>query len=317
MSSRPPPPIAPAPAALAHTRPPGRGLALALPAVIVGAVAVGFSPVFVRLSELGPSATAFYRLLLALPALWLWMRIEARGLPPRDRPGRREIALVVLAGLLFAGDLAFWHWSILLTSVANATLFANFAPIIVTFGAWALFRERITMPHLAGLGLALGGAVMLVGASAGLDMAHVAGDGLGLVTALFFGSYILVVKLLRRALPTAVLMFWSSVVTCLALLPVAWAFGESVVPPSLYAWAVLLALALVSQALGQGLIAYGLGHLPAGYSSIVILLEPVTAAVLGWALLGEALGPLQAAGGGAVLAGIVVARRGRTSRQGG
>jgi drug/metabolite transporter (DMT)-like permease len=61
--------------------------------------------------------------------------------------------------------------------------------------------------------------------------------------------------------------------------------------------------------MGQGLIAYALGHLPASFSALVILIEPLTAAVLGWAWLGEALTVMQALGGVIVLAGIMVARR--------
>jgi drug/metabolite transporter (DMT)-like permease len=61
--------------------------------------------------------------------------------------------------------------------------------------------------------------------------------------------------------------------------------------------------------MGQGLIAYALGHLPASFSALVILIEPLTAAILGWVWLGEALGIRQAIGGVIVLAGIIVARR--------
>jgi drug/metabolite transporter (DMT)-like permease len=74
-------------------------------------------------------------------------------------------------------------------------------------------------------------------------------------------------------------------------------------------WIALLALAWISQAMGQGLIAYALGHVPASFSALVILIEPLTAAILGWIWLGEALGVLQAIGGVIVLAGITVARR--------
>ena len=68
-------------------------------------------------------------------------------------------------------------------------------------------------------------------------------------------------------------------------------------------------MAWVSQAMGQGFIAYALGQLPASFSSLAILIEPLTAAVLGWVWLGEALGALQAMGAIIVLAGIAVARR--------
>jgi len=89
----------------------------------------------VRLSELGPTATGFYRVFLALPVLWLWTVLARRYAPAGvgtdtadDRPlGRRDYGLMALAGVFFAGGLGFWHWSLQFTSVANSTLLANFA----------------------------------------------------------------------------------------------------------------------------------------------------------------------------------------------
>src|SRR5580704_2880763 len=281
---------------------PGR---LALPALLLGAIAIGFSPIFVRLSELGPVATGFHRLLLALPLLWLWMRFEARAAPPA-RPAALPIGL---AGVLFAGDILFWHWSITYTTVADATLFANFAPVIVTIGAWLYLGERITVQFIAGMVLAMVGAALLVNASAALGARYVLGDGLGIITACFFGSYVVAVARLRDRHRASTIMFWSSAVTCVLLLAATLVSGERLLPATANGWLVLLALAWISQAMGQGLIAYALGHLPASFSALAILIEPLTAAILGWAWLGEALGALQAVGGVIVLAGIAVARR--------
>ena len=117
---------------------------LAFIALLAGAIGIAFAPIFVRLSEVGPSATAFYRLFLALPILWLWMTMEGRKTAAPTPPvNARDYWQLLIAGLFFAADLAIWHWSIKFTSVANATLFANFAPIFVTLGARVLFGERI------------------------------------------------------------------------------------------------------------------------------------------------------------------------------
>ncbi len=86
---------------------------LAFTALVAGAVAIAFAPIFVRLSELGPTATAFYRLALALPLLWLWVGRERRVKREQRRPSsRRDAFQLALAGLFFAADLAVWHWSI-------------------------------------------------------------------------------------------------------------------------------------------------------------------------------------------------------------
>ncbi|MCW5731761.1 MAG: DMT family transporter [Alphaproteobacteria bacterium] len=285
---------------------------LAMPALVLGAFAIGASPIFVRWSEIGPVATAFHRMLWALPPLWLWMRWEmAAGRRPRLRPG--DAWALTLAGLFFVGDLIFWHWSIGHTSVANATLFANFAPIVVALGAWALFGQRITSRFLAGMCLAFAGAAILLAASSGFGGGRLLGDAYGLVTACFFGAYMLAIAGLRARLPTAFVMFWSSLVTCLGLLAASLIAGERLWPSSWAGLWVLVALAVVSQAAGQGLLAFALGHLPAGLSSLVVLLEPVAAALLGWLLLGEMLGPWEGLGAMVILAGIVLARRGATS----
>ncbi len=279
---------------------------LALPALLAGGIAIGFSPIFVRLSQLGPIATGFYRLLLALPLLWLWMRWEERAASRKTGVAWLPIAV---PGILFAGDILFWHWSITYTTVANATLLANLAPVIVTVGAWLYLGERVTVAFLTGMSMTMGGAALLVNASAVLGTRYVLGDLLGLVTACFFGSYVVAVARLRDRYAASTIMFHSSAVTCVLLLAATLLSGESLLPVSASGWIVLLALAWISQAMGQGFIAYALGHLPAAFSALAILIEPLTAAILGWVWLGEALGALQAAGGVIVLAGIAVARQ--------
>ncbi len=284
---------------------------IALAALLAGAAAIAFAPILVRLSELAPSATAFWRVAFAAPALLLWLAVEHHRLGPAARrpTTARDWARLGAAGFFFAGDLAAWHWSIALTSVANSTLFANFTPIFVTPVAWLLFGERIRLAFLLGLLLAIGGAALLMGQSLTLSLDHLLGDALGIVTAAFYGSYMLMVSRLRATFSTATIMAWSAVVTAVLLVPVAILSGESLVAGSLSGWAVLLGLALFSHCGGQSLIAYAFAHLPASFSSVALLVQPALAAVLAWLLFGEALGPVQAVGGIVILAGIVIARR--------
>ncbi len=283
----------------------------ALAALLLGAVLVGASPIFVRLSELGPMATAFYRPFLAIPVLALWLAVDRRQDPASRRPAHtRDYLQLLLAGAFFAGDLAFWHLSILHTSVANATLFANAAPIFVTLGAWLLFAHRVTRLYLAGMGLALAGAALLAGGSLAVEPGNLLGDLFGIVTAMFLACYILAISRLRAGFSAATIMTWGSVGTAAVLLPVAWIMGEDLVAVTLYGWAMLVGLALLSHAAGQGLIAYALAHLRPGFSSVGLLLEPVAAAALAWVVLAEAVTPWQATGGAVILWGIVLARRG-------
>ncbi|MEQ8966875.1 MAG: DMT family transporter [Azospirillaceae bacterium] len=290
---------------------------LALGALLAGAVAIGFSPIFVRLSEIEPTATAFWRVALALPLLAVWMR--AAG-PPARAPRRpssvRDFARLAICGLFFAGDLICWHWAIRYTSVANATLFANFAPIFVTLGAWALFGERFTRLFLAGLACGVAGAALLVGDSLSIGMTTAAGDLLGIATAVFYGAYILAVGRLRAEFSVATVMTWSGLATAAAILPVALLLGEPMLAGTATGWAILIGLAWISHAGGQSLIAFALAHLPAAFSSVSLLLQPMIAAALAWVLLAEPLGPVQAAGGSVILAGIVLARIGSRAARG-
>lgn len=281
----------------------------ALTALLAGATCIALSPIFVRVSEAGPTATAFWRVALAVPPLWLLYVLVRRGAAPAhsDAPW----GLLVAAGLAFAGDLAFWHSSIKLTSVANSTLLANLASLFVTLAAWIVLRQRPSALFLAGLAAALIGVGMLVKTSLAFSSTGLLGDALGVVTAMFYAGYLLAVKELRdRGETTLHLMAATSTITAVLLLPVALASGEQILPGTAFGWWILIGLALVSHAAGQGLIAYALAHLPAAFSSVSLLFQPVMAALFAWALLAEGLVPLQIAGGVVVLIGIYLARRG-------
>lgn len=285
----------------------------ALAALLAGATCIALSPIFVRVSEAGPTATAFWRVAIAVPVLWILCLTKSRS-PTRRYAGKWPLLLA--AGFAFAGDLAFWHASIQLTSVANSTLLANLASIFVTLAAWIFLAERPSALFLAGLAAAFAGVALLVHTSLGFSPTGLLGDALGVVTAMFYAGYILAVKGLRdRGETTLRLMAATSTITTLFLFPVALGSGEQMLPSSAFGWWMLAGLALVSHAAGQGLIAYALASLPAAFSSVSLLFQPVMAALFAWALLSEALVPLQVLGGMVVLVGIYLARRGSGAGQ--
>jgi drug/metabolite transporter (DMT)-like permease len=282
-----------------------RSNSIAIAALLGGAAAIGTSALFVKVSETGPVSTAFWRVFLALPILYAWTRIDQHR--STDTVTRGNLRLMLLAGFFFAGDLAVWHWSIVLTSVANATLLANCAPIFVTLAAWLMFRRRPRALFIAGLALAmLGMALLLRG-----DFTHgeraLLGDALGIVTAMFYAAYQLTVTRARQHTSTSSIMAVSGTITALILLPLALASGERFVPLTAHGWLLLVGLALIAQAAGQSLIAYAMAHLSATFSSVGLLLQPVIAAALAWMLLGEVLTPLSIAGAMLVLLGIRIA----------
>ena len=284
------------------TAPPARR---ALAALFAGAAAIASSALFVKVSEAGPVSTGFWRVFFALPVLWVWAAYDARQHPASTTAGGLRLSL--LAGFFFAGDLAVWHWSILLTTVANATLLANCAPIVVTLAGWLIFRRKPTMQFLVGLTSAIAGMFLLLRGDLHHSGAALLGDALGIVTALFYAAYQVAVARARSTVSTARLMAISVTVTAGILLPIALASGERFVPLTANGWLLLLGLALISQVAGQSLIAYALAHLPGTFASVALLVQAVIAAALAWLLLGETLTASAIAGGVLVLLGIRIA----------
>lgn len=275
---------------------------VAFAALVLGAVAMGASVLFVRWADVGPYASAFWRVFLALPFLFVWMRLENGPAWPRlDRA-------VLLSGLLFTGDLFFWHLAILGTTVANATFLATTAPIWVALGAWALSSEAVDRRILIGLALCILGGFALLGESYGFVPQRLIGDLYGVATAVFFGAYVLAVRAARARHGAAQVMFVSTAITSVCLFAIAFIFEPRILPQSMHGLGALLALAIISQVGGQGLVAVALGTLPATFSSLVIFLEAVAAAAFGWWLLNEPLGLAQALGGVLILFGIWIAR---------
>jgi drug/metabolite transporter (DMT)-like permease len=275
----------------------------ALAVLLFGACAIGFAPILVRLSDTGPAAAAFWRFAFAAPLLLLLGRAVERSGPGRPAPA------ALWAGMFIATDLAFWHYGIALTSVANATVLSNLTPVVVTVVAWLAFRQRPRPLFLAGLVLALGGAaVMALASDGGRGSNPPLGDLFSAITALWYAAYFLAVAKAREASSAVRVMTWSTLAGLPLLALYAVLLREPLIPASAAGWAACVGLGVMHVA-GQGSIAWALGRLPAATTSVVVLIQPVVAAALGWALFAEAITPVQALGAIAALAGVALAQR--------
>lgn len=283
--------------------------AAAFIALLAGGIAIGFAGILMRLSDVNPIASAFWRMALAAPLLWLWawkVRTQDQALGKRIDFSRA----VLLAGIFFASDMGLWHLSLHYTTVSNATLLSNFAPIFIACWLWSVHHVRFTRMFMAGMLFALIGAVLLIGPNAMLGGDKLLGDGFGLMCAVFYAAYQLAIKNARDHYSTARLMAWSTTITALALLPFALVMPGSFWPSQTAGWLPLVGLALIAQVGGQTVIAYAFAHLPASLSSVSLLIQPLTATIAAWILFAEAIGPIQAAGGVLLLYGIYLSKKG-------
>jgi drug/metabolite transporter (DMT)-like permease len=290
-------------------------------AVLAGACCIAAAPIMVKLSPLGPQASAFWRLVLALPLLAVWAHLESRQSARTDAPGPKSgganaksgsWGLMLLAGVLFAGDLATWHAGIVRTTAANATFLANLTPVVVIAATWLVTRRTPRSSLLLAVAVALAGALLLSGGAPGHDPERLLGDLLSALTALWYGAYMLVIARIRTRVATGQTMLVTTAVAAVLCLLVALVAGETVLPtagtPLLALWP-LLVLGWLVHVGGQGLLAYGLGRVSTPVASVLILLQPVGAACLGWLILHEVLEPVQLLGGALVLLGVWLARR--------
>lgn len=274
----------------------------AVAVLLFGACVIGLSPILVRLTETGPAAAGFWRLLFALPLLAVMTR-RASG-PIGLRPSK----LAAIAGVMFALDLGFWHYGIKYTSVTNSTVLSNLTPVVVTAFAWVFLKQRPRALFLVAVAVALGGAsLMALEKGGGPGINPPLGNALSVTTALWYALYMLAIGEGRKTEGASRLMFWSSAVGTPLILAAALLLREDIWPATLAGWGACVGLGVMHVA-GQGSIAWAMGRLPTSTASVVVLVQPVVAAWLGYMLFAEAIGPIQATGAAIALAGVVLAQ---------
>lgn len=276
--------------------------------ILLGSACVlGLAPILVRLTQTGPAAAGFWRFVFALPlllALTGGPKLIGKAVEGIGRPTR----WMLLAGLFFALDLSFWHYGIVMTSVANATVLCNLTPVVVTLFAWVVWKQIPAPLFLVALVLALGGAfAMAAGATGHQGSNPRLGDLFSLSVAIWYSGYFLTVKRARQNAGAMRITLWATAAGVPLLACVALALGEDMIPATLAGWGACAAMGVMHVA-GQGGVAWSLGKLPAGITAVTILIQPIVAGLLSWWIFGETLTAIQAAGGALVLGAIVLAQ---------
>lgn len=297
-------------AATAQPESPTRPSAGYLPylAIVVGVLALGFSALFVRWAAAPGPVTGFYR--MALSSLILTPLAVSAGRNGRNLP-MPGVRLAILAGLFLSVDLALWNTAVNITTAANATLFANTAPLWVALATWLLFRERLTGRFWVGLLVTLTGAAAVLGTDFLRHPTLGLGDLLALSAGVFYAGYYLATERGRRHLAPTHHVWLAGIASSLALLVLSLALHLPLTGYSLQTYLAFLGLALITQVTGYVALSYALGHLPASVVSPSMVGQPLVTALLAIPFLGEVLRPAQWVGGAAVIAGILLIHQSR------
>ncbi len=284
------------------TQAPGRW---AFPAMVTGSACLAFGPWLVRLADVGPLASAFWRQALAVPFLFALALVVGRrqGRAPFSGSTRGLVGLAALAGFAFAADLSVWHLGIMRTTLANSTLLANAATFLLPLYGLFVLGQRLTRPQWWALAAAAAGVALLLGRSAELSPRHFAGDLLCLAAAVFYTIYLIAIEKVRGALDAMPALVLATLASALALAPLA--ASGAFWPQD---WTPVLGLAIGSQVVGQGLIVYAVRHLSPLVVGLTLLVQPAISAIIGALRFGEVPGPLELVGAGLVVAALLIAR---------
>jgi drug/metabolite transporter (DMT)-like permease len=253
----------------------------------------GFQPVF----------AAGVRSVIAAAVVWAFMRARGSALMPP--PGTTGLASL-LAGA-FAAEFLFLFLALDITTVTRATIFLNSMPVWFAIAAHVLIpAERLTRMKAAGLALAFAGmAIAVLDHDSQPPGGSLAGDALALLAALFWAT---ITFLSRRAtaagLGAEAQLLWMLVGSAPVFLLLAPAFGPLLRAPG---WSSGLALVYQSVVIaGVGFMAWFwlLGRYPPGGVAAFAFLSPVVAIVLGWAVMGDPVGPVVLIAAAMVIGGL-------------
>lgn len=282
-------------------------------AAVAAAVGISMAGIIFVLSGASPSTAVVFRCLYALPLLWWLMRREEAVYGRRPWRVRRW---AFLAGIFFAGDLLLFHHAILLIGAGLATVLVNLQVVIVTLAAWLIWHERPSPAQALAVPIALAGVVLISGVlddgAYGLDPAL--GAMLAMLTAICYAGYLLLLRKGRDRRRAAGPILDATVACLLTAVVAGFVVGELDPMPALSMHAWLLLLALTAQVGGQVMIAVALPRLPAAATSLILLIQPVLAAVVATVVLSESPSPAQLLGVVLILGGVLLGTaRGRAS----
>ncbi|MDY6805439.1 MAG: DMT family transporter [Cyanobacteriota bacterium] len=288
----------------------GKEAKIAIAVALAASVFYAVMPILIRISEdyVSPNATIFNRswIMTAILGLWnvLWLRSRQTNHSVKDS---LEKLLVPLLGLVigFLGTQLLWAWSLSQTNVANSEVLHSVTPGFTTLAGWLLFARKFGGRFLIGVIAATVGAIA-IGASDLSNSISLQGDGLALLSAVFYAAYLMSIEKLRAWWTATIVLMWASGACTALSFPVVIIAGDEVLPHSVRGWLALITLAL-DTVVCFSLVGYSLKWLSSELMATILLLSPILTAVLGWLLFSETLSLLNLLGFAVILAGIYLA----------
>ena len=282
---------------------------------LLGAVAIAFSSILVRLSHASPSTAAIFRCAFALPILGALAWFDDRRFGARSWSDRR---VAIGAGVFFAADLILWHHSIDDVGAGLATVLANIQVVIVPLVAWAVLSERPSRRVLAALPIALFGVLLISGVleqHGAYGRAPGRGAAFGLAAGIAYVGFLLLLRRSSTDLRRVAGPLFEATATATVVAIVAGVIiGDADLAPGWPGVGWLIVLALTSQVIGWLLITTSLPRLPAAITSLTLTVQPVGSVALAVLILSEAPTALQLVGVAIVLAAVITATAPRRTR---
>jgi len=273
----------------------------------VGVVAVSWAAPLIRLAGDAPVLViASLRLAISSPPMIAVALATSRG--DAGRLSRRELVLLTLAGLALAAHFGLWVASLQRTSVLASVALVTMQPVFVGLGAWIALAERPSRQVVVGGSIAIAGALILASLDLG-DRRSLVGDLLAVLGATMSGVYFVIGRGARSRVSTATYGAVVYSVGALVLLALVAATGTSLGGYPRESYLYILLLALVSQLIGHNAFNWALASVPAVLVAVVILGEPVGAALISTIVLDEVPSLLEWSGAATVLVGVYVALR--------
>lgn len=290
--------------------------AIHLGILAIAVIALAFSPIFTKLSEIeiSPTATIFNRLWIATIIMGGWQFIQAPKeftqieLKKFDFDYKQQ-GLLILASICATVSSVLWAISFTQTSVASSTVLRSLTPLFISLGAWLILKQRFNNQFLLGMTLAIIGGIFIGWDDLQLGTEHLIGDSIALLSAALHGANILIVGYLRdRNCTTGRVLFWRCGFGALIVLPFVWLRDTQLFPVSIQGWLVVIALAVVCQTFGQGLLVYSLKQFSSSFVGIFALLKPMFTAILAWIIFAENISLTGALALVLILLGIYLAK---------